>query len=184
MAFQRGWQIDLARCIGCHTCEVACQKENNTNPGLKYRRVLEIESGGYPDTIFEFVTSACNHCADPSCLPACPEGAITKDPDDGKVLIDQGRCVGCRYCIAACPYGAPQFNEESGLVEKCTFCVHRVGAVGHPTFLPACVEVCPTKALSMVTNGPAAGNEPADFASRALTNPAVSFTKSFSSVHG
>jgi len=88
-----------------------------------------------------FVPKLCNHCAHPPCVQVCPVGA-TFATEDGVVLVDSERCIGCRYCIQACPYGARFFNPRTRTADKCTFCYHRVVK----GLLPACVEVCPTQA--------------------------------------
>lgn len=184
MAF--GWIIDLTRCVGCHACAVACKAENNTAPArsplevrngmavqVNYRRVLVRDSGLYPNPVRTFVTSACNHCEEPACMKSCPVDAISKRAD-GLVLIDYDKCVGCKYCLWACPYGAPQFNEGTKKVEKCTFCVHRIDA-GLP---PACVTTCTGRALTFVPNFDTAKsgeNAPDGFASPSATLPAVRF---------
>lgn len=180
---QIGWIIDLTRCTGCHTCEVACKMENNTLPELSplpvkspysaqqvnWRRVLEIESGRYPNVKRSFYTMSCHHCAHPACAAACPVGAIHKREGDGVVLLDQDKCIGCKYCAAACPYGAPQFNETTGVMEKCTFCVHRID-VG---LKPACVDACLGEALQWSTDVDAPGEAPPGFADPTLTHPSV-----------
>jgi DMSO reductase iron-sulfur subunit len=183
---QMGWIIDLTRCVGCHACAVACKSENNTSPVLpplqvrngkamtvNWRTVLTRESGLYPNPKLTFVTMSCNHCTDPACLKSCPVGAITKRTD-GIVLIDYDTCIGCKYCIWACPYGAPQFNAATRKVEKCTFCVHRIDA----GLQPACVTTCTGRALTFVTDfDPAQSGQgaPQEFADPALTRPSVIF---------
>lgn len=184
---QLGWIIDLTKCVGCHTCEVACKAENNTYPQMSplplksdfsadeasYRRVLEIESGRYPNPKRSFYTMACHHCEHPACMESCPVDAITKRAADGVVLIDQNTCIGCEYCAAACPYGAPQFNTSTGLMEKCTFCVHRIDA----DLEPACVTACMARALSWTFNPDAPGDVPEGFADPRLTRPAVEWRR-------
>ena len=122
------------------------------------------------------MTSACNHCANPACLAACPTSpkAITKRDSDGIVLIDQDLCIGCKYCIWACPYGAPQFNAVTEKVEKCTLCVHRVTE----GLQPSCVTTCVGEALEFTTDFSAVdsgADRPDGFASPALTTPSIKF---------
>jgi len=142
-----GVVIDLKRCIGCYACQMACKAENNTALGVDYTKVIEIEEGEFrdakqtPDVGVTFVPMPCMHCGRPACMAACPVGAITKRPEDGIVLINKDKCIGCRYCAWACPYGAPQYNAENNVMEKCTLCVHRVTK----GLLPACVNACVAK---------------------------------------
>jgi len=166
---------------------VACKAENNTAPtgspltvkhgkpeAVNYRFVFEVDEGTYPNVKRTFVTMSCHHCAKPSCLPACPVAAITKDVNTGLVQIDQDACVGCRRCGWACPYGAPQFNAATNKVEKCTGCTHRL-AVG---LQPACVTTCTSRALTFTNDfNPANGRgvPPRGFASPAYTLPSIQF---------
>lgn len=108
---QRKWTmvIDLRKCIGCSACSVACKSENKLPPGVVYRPVIEEEEGKYPNVTRRFLPRPCMHCDDPPCVPVCPVGATWKQ-DDGIVVIDYEKCIGCRYCIAACPYGARYFD--------------------------------------------------------------------------
>ncbi len=189
---QRGWLIDQGRCIGCHSCTVACKSEQNTapanspllfkggNPQLpvhrSYRWVVVRDGGMYPNVWRTFVTSACNHCREPACLKSCPVNAISKRPSDGIVLIDQEKCIGCKYCLWACPYGAPQWNEATLKVEKCTLCVERT----EKGLQPACATTCVGKALTYVadfTPGQSGQNAPDGFADPALTHPSIRFLK-------
>jgi len=187
---QRGWLIDLGKCIGCESCTIACKAELNTFPQqsplkfkegyleaprhVSYRWVIFQNGGAYPNPSLTFITSSCNHCQNPACLASCPVGAISKREKDGVVLIDQDKCIGCKYCIWACPYGAPQFNDNTKKVEKCTFCVHRL----EKGLKPACVDTCVGRALYYVEDFDlkASGeNRPPAFADPALTRPAVRF---------
>lgn len=173
MAKQLGWSIDLRKCVGCHACVVSCKAENNTSPGLAWRQVITKNGGQYPNVTTRFVTMACFHCAEPGCIAACPvEGAIVKRAEDGVVYIDQELCVGCRRCEWACPYGAVQFNPETRLVEKCTFCLHRLDA----GLVPACVTTCMGDALHFGDLAELQGDESIeDFADPRLTVPSVRF---------
>lgn len=156
-----GMVIDLARCVGCYACTMACKVENGTPPGVWFAPVYEKEVGAYPQVKRMFLPTLCFHCKDAPCLKACPTGAIHKR-EDGIVLVDQETCCGSRACIAACPYGALHFVEKetgefgpelipmeesvyrntvTGTVQKCTFCAHRIE---RGVYTPACVETCPT----------------------------------------
>ncbi len=107
--------IDLEKCIGCKACTVSCVAENNLPPGVVYRPVTEEEVGEFPDVRRRFLPRPCMHCDEPPCTPVCPVGATYKRPD-GIVAIDYGECIGCRYCLAACPYNArtADFGEFYG----------------------------------------------------------------------
>lgn len=97
--------IDLAKCIGCHACTIACVSENKLPPGVVYRPVIEQELGTYPNVRRRFVPSPCVQCQKPPCVAVCPVQATYKD-DHGVTVMRYERCIGCRYCLAACPYGA------------------------------------------------------------------------------
>jgi molybdopterin-containing oxidoreductase family iron-sulfur binding subunit len=175
-----GYALDLSRCIGCRRCVYACVKENNQSrdPQIQWIRVLEMdkakgidfeEATAYydhdkvPDPDHFYLPVACQQCRTPQCTEVCPVGATWQEPD-GIVVIDYDWCIGCRYCMAACPYGARHFNwgephlpanelnpnthalgnrpRPRGVVEKCTFCIQRVRSGRYP----ACVEICPVGA--------------------------------------
>ena len=129
--------VDVARCIGCQACTVSCIMENAV-PDNEFRTIVstyEVQSG--PRTDMVMLPRLCNHCADPPCVPVCPVGA-TYQQQDGIVVVNADRCVGCAYCVQACPYDARFINHETQKADKCTFCNHRVEA----GLLPACVESC------------------------------------------
>ena len=138
MGKQLGYSFNADDCIGCKACEIACKNENQTPSHIRWRKVNKIA----PDL---FLSVSCNHCDTPECFRVCPERAFTKR-QDGIVEIDESRCNGCQLCVSACPYHAPQFNPETQKVSKCQMCYPRQDA-GLP---PACVEGCPTGALSIV----------------------------------
>ncbi len=104
-AVKWGMVIDLAKCIGCHACTVACVAENKLPPGVVYRPVLEQESGTYPAVGRKFTPRPCLHCQNPPCTKVCPVNA-TYTNETGVVVVDYNRCIGCRYCLVACPYSA------------------------------------------------------------------------------
>ena len=101
--------IDLQKCVGCDTCTVSCKAENRTPPGVTYNVVLEYEHGTFPNVAKVNLPRPCMQCDNPPCAHVCPVAATYKRPD-GIVAIDYDRCIGCRYCIAACPYGARYFD--------------------------------------------------------------------------
>ena len=108
---ERHWVmvIDLTKCVGCNACTVACKSENKTPPEVAYNIVLQDEVGKYPNVRRVFVPRPCMHCQNPPCVEVCPVGATYKR-EDGIVVVDYEVCIGCRYCIAACPYGARTFD--------------------------------------------------------------------------
>jgi len=174
LARRFGMVIDLQRCIGCRACTVACKAENVTPPGVSYTVVLEEEIGTYPNYRRRFLSKPCFHCENPSCVPVCPVKATYKRKEDGIVVIDYDKCIGCRYCITACPYGSRFFDfgenypahDETpyGQVASPEYGQNRrregnkppVGVTRKCTFClhrlekglnPACVETCMGRAL-------------------------------------
>lgn len=160
--------IDLKRCTGCHACSVACKLENNLPKGIWWNRVLTLggegmgtPKGRFPDLKMEFLPLNCQHCEYPPCVEVCPVEATYKG-ENGIVIQDYEKCIGCQACIAACPYpGVRQFNDrepeysievatgdavvephQSNVVEKCTFCSHRLVQ----NLKPACIDTCPNRA--------------------------------------
>lgn len=108
---ERKWSmvIDLRKCTGCHACTIACIAENKLPPGVVYRPVIDEELGTYPDLLRRFLPRPCMQCEKPPCTPVCPVNATYKRPD-GIVVIDYNKCIGCKYCITACPYGARSYD--------------------------------------------------------------------------
>ena len=140
---QLGFVLDLDRCTGCAACIIACTNENSPTGGIAWRSITTFNRQRLPEAPVFHYSLACNHCLDPACLAGCPASAYTKDRVTGAVLIYRDRCIGCRYCAWVCPYGAPQFDPAGGLMEKCTFCEHRLA----DGLKPACVVACPVDAL-------------------------------------
>lgn len=130
--------VDLRRCIGCQSCTVSCSVENQTPIGEFRTTVRQYEVTNEQNiTNNVLLPRLCNHCDNPPCVPVCPVQA-TYQRKDGIVVIDNERCIGCAYCVQACPYDARFINSETKTADKCTFCTHRLEA----GLLPACVESC------------------------------------------
>jgi Fe-S-cluster-containing dehydrogenase component len=185
-----GMVIDLDKCTGCQACVVACKEENNVPHGspeeqrrrreIYWHKVIAVTRGKYPLVHTELIPVPCMHCDDPACVTVCPANA-TYRREDGIVIQDFRRCIGCKYCMVACPYGVRSYNYQEqeqkpyyrhdlppdprewgpwpfptrthGVVEKCTFCFHRIdqglreGKKIGIEVVPACVEACPAKAM-------------------------------------
>lgn len=133
-----GMLVDTRRCIACQACTMACSMENVLPEG-QFRTTVATYTVTTKEgqTGLSVVPRLCNHCDQPPCIPVCPVGATFKR-EDGVVLVDGDKCVGCAYCVQACPYDARFINHHTGKADKCTFCSHRVEA----GLLPACVETC------------------------------------------
>ncbi|WP_172135958.1 4Fe-4S dicluster domain-containing protein [Adlercreutzia sp. ZJ473] len=162
-----GIAINQSRCVGCNTCSVSCKMQNRIPSGMLWNRVLTNNSevadsaeGEYPDLRRTYTPLACQHCENPACQRVCPTGATYKD-DKGRVEIDYDKCIGCRMCMAACPYNARVFNwaepvrdpdfaygdkdvplRPKGVAEKCTLCKERTDRDEEPM----CVKCCPVGA--------------------------------------
>ncbi len=154
-----GMVIDLKKCVGCTACAMACKAENGTPPGVWWSKVTASETGKFPNARRTILPTQCMHCAKAPCVNVCPTGATTKRAD-GIVMVDYKKCIGCKLCEVACPYGARTFvqaikpyyekmgltpyeklmyaKHQAGVEEKCNFCADRVAA-GKP---PACVATC------------------------------------------
>lgn len=164
-----GMVIDLARCIGCQACSFSCKQANNLPDDVWWARTMTVggesmdtAAGEYPNNSLSYLPLSCQHCDNPACVKVCPVGATYKDEETGVVRQDYDKCIGCRMCMAACPYtGVRSFNWEEPkhyldfavgdvdvpthqkhVVEKCTFCYQRL-ARGEE---PACMVLCPGRA--------------------------------------
>ncbi len=135
-----GMLINTKKCVGCYACRVGCQMINGLDSDKAFIHYEELETGSYPNVYAENVPVQCMHCEDAPCQSVCPTGA-TYTTDSGVVLVEEGKCIGCKYCMAACPYGV-RVQLHSGVVEKCRFCWYE-GEPGNP---PACVGTCITGA--------------------------------------
>ncbi|HEY4358762.1 MAG TPA: DmsC/YnfH family molybdoenzyme membrane anchor subunit [Acidobacteriaceae bacterium] len=142
---QYRFHFDMTKCIGCRSCEIACNEQNGNPAGITWRRVGELEGGVYPDTQRTYLSMGCNHCLDADCLKGCPVDAYTKDSATGIVLHSADACIGCQYCVWNCPYSVPQFNAERGVVGKCDMCRGRL----NEGLEPACVNACPENAIQI-----------------------------------
>lgn len=130
--------VNVDRCIGCHACEMACKVENGVSLGSYWNKVVQVgPAGTYLDLHVYWLPIQCQQCEDAPCTHVCPTGASYRN-EDGVVLIDKDKCIGCKYCMMACPYGVRSWNVEENVVEKCTLCAQRTGTGG----LPKCVEDC------------------------------------------
>ncbi len=143
MADGYAFSHDPQRCIKCYTCEIACKEWRGIAAGtIKLRRVYETTIGYFPDVRRTFHSMACQHCPDTPCASACTPGAISRGEVDGIVRVDEEKCNGCRECLAACPFGVPQFDGD-GILRLCDQCSDRL-AEG---MRPICADSCPTQAL-------------------------------------
>jgi Fe-S-cluster-containing dehydrogenase component len=164
-AAKLGLVIDLDICVGCHACAVSC-KEWNTGgvsapltdldpygaqpDGVWFNRVHSFEIEDTAGTRTVNFPRSCLHCDDAPCVTVCPTGASYKRAEDGIVLVNPDTCIGCKLCSWACPYGAREFDEDEGVMKKCTLCVDRIynSTLPEAARAPACVLACPTGARS------------------------------------
>lgn len=138
---------DLDRCVGCLACATACKMANNVPIGNFWNKVLRIgphpkyAGAQSPDVEMYFLPVGCQHCENPECVKVCPTNASHK-LEDGTVQVDKSKCIGCQFCVMACPYGVRYLNEEERVVEKCTLCAQKTAQGG----LPQCVVNCTGRA--------------------------------------
>ena len=169
-----GMVVDINSCVGCQTCTIACKHANDTLPGVQWRRVIDVETGDFPDVERLFLVTGCQHCAEPPCVPVCPTGATTQRAD-GLVVQNYDICIGCAYCAVSCPYQARtivhdqlwyygrettqersvEHTDRLGVAQKCSFCKDRVDAGlargltpgVDPEASPACAAACIARAI-------------------------------------
>ena len=132
-----GMVIDLRLCVGCHACTVACKMENNLPEGFFRSWVVEADKGEYPTVTRVKLPRLCNQCESAPCEQVCPVKATHRD-EGGVVVVDSKKCIGCRYCISACPYDARYIHPKKGTADKCNLCLDRVKG----GLMPACVSTC------------------------------------------
>lgn len=146
--------VDVSKCNGCYNCQLACKDEHALNDWRPYAapqpetghfwlKLRENVGGTIPKVRIHYVAELCNHCKNPACADACPNGAFSRR-DDGLLILEPEKCKGCRACQTACPYNAIYFNETLGICQKCTGCAH---LLDNGAQKPRCVEACPTDAL-------------------------------------
>ncbi len=138
-----GMVIDTAKCVGCMECVVACKTENEVPEGFNRDWIVQDVTGSFPTLHMEIRSERCNHCDTPPCVYCCPTGASHVHSLGGIVLVEHNRCIGCKACLASCPYDA-RFIHPDGYADKCTCCIHRV----EKGLDPACVSVCPTRCMT------------------------------------
>lgn len=131
--------VNLDRCTGCSGCEIACKMENNVALGQRWSKVFTVGPvGEYPNMTRYALPTMCQQCKDAPCVHVCPTGASYRDSNTNVVLVDKEKCIGCKYCMMACPYGVRSWNKTEKCVEKCTLC----GQLTSAGKLPACVKSC------------------------------------------
>ena len=151
MSKQLAFYVEQKHCTGCGTCQIACKDQHDLPKEQNFRQVHAYEGGSFEvsgnvihHNIYAYwVSVSCNHCINPLCVTACPSGAMCKRLEDGLVLINEDLCIGCRRCLTACPYGAPQFDVTAGKMKKCDFCQQLLGQGK----IPACISACPMRVL-------------------------------------
>lgn len=148
MTKQLGFSFDQNICVGCEACRVACQVSHDLDESVNWRKVDKFTITDHGRKRDVFLSHACMHCENPACMKVCPMKCFTKTVD-GAVILNNEKCIGCKSCIKACPYGAISTNPSTGKSEKCDLCADML-KMGE---LPACVQSCPVQALKVIEIG-------------------------------
>jgi anaerobic dimethyl sulfoxide reductase subunit B (iron-sulfur subunit) len=151
MSKQMAFYVEQKHCTGCSACQIACKDKHDLPQGQNFRQVHAYEGGSFAvsnnvvhhDIYAYWVPVSCNHCVNAPCVTACPSGAMHKRTEDGLVMINEKSCIGCRRCLSACPYQAPQFDAANGKMKKCDFCQELL----QEGKAPACISACPMRVL-------------------------------------
>jgi len=158
---------DVEQCIGCKACEVHCKTKNNSGEGAFFCKMIEVGPKVRNNVpVIDFVYMACFHCEKPWCVDACPTGAMQKREEDGIVFVEESLCVGCKACMTACPWGVPQWDVNTGKVDKCDLCKDRIDE----GLEPACVTKCTTNCLTFCTPDKASDDKRQQFAEKLFQN--------------
>ncbi|WP_210367700.1 DMSO/selenate family reductase complex B subunit [Bacillus sp. REN3] len=151
---QLGFYIDQSRCTGCKACVIACKDKHDNREGTNFRRVYSFQTGEFSENgkgafinnvQSYYLSISCNHCEEPACAKNCPTKAMHKRDEDGVVVVDQNKCIGCRYCEWNCPYEGPQYNKDLGKMTKCDLCIDLLEK-GEKA---ACEGACPVRAIEI-----------------------------------
>jgi len=142
---QLGFTFDLNKCVGCQACQIACSIENDLGYDFSWREINTYNPNQIDTLPHYHLSLACNHCQEPICMYQCPAKAIFKNPENGIVVIEEDKCISCKFCSWVCPYDAPHYRTDLKIMTKCTLCNHRI----EEKLEPACVSICPTDALNI-----------------------------------
>lgn len=139
----QGFYFNQEACIGCRTCQVACKDKNDLPVGYLFRKVKSFEIGEFPSVARYHYSGSCNQCENPQCVAVCPTEATFINAEDGTIQHDDSKCIGCQYCVNACPYGHPVYIEDLNITHRCDACID----LREQGEQPACVSSCVMRAL-------------------------------------